>query len=342
MRAARDSRRVRIVALHWGEDSQENAAASCGTGPTRVATHSARATPPVTCTTDRLHAMNHPPLRSPAVHLTSRNGALPQWSRRALTLVELLVVIAVIGLLVALLLPALQAARESARRTRCQNNLHQIGLALHAYHLGGQSFPVGCTEWRYPARPQNKQLAWSAFLLPFLEQEAIYRQLDLTAAFDDPSNAQPARQVVAVYLCPSQPRPHAWLQERAAIDYGGMYGERITSPNSPPKGTLLHDIGIPIRRITDGTSHTLIVAEATGYRDGQWINGRNLFDQAYPINQIPASAGPENDIHSLHVRGAFGLFCDGSVRFLTDTIDIHVLAAQCTRAGGEFAAVAEN
>ena len=87
----------------------------------------------------------------------------------AFTLVELLVVIAIIGILVALLLPAVQAVREAARRMQCQNNLRQIGLALHNYHAAFRKLPPGGIEVR-PEVPGGKQLAWSAFVLPFLEQ----------------------------------------------------------------------------------------------------------------------------------------------------------------------------
>ena len=91
---------------------------------------------------------------------------------RGFTLIELLVVIAIISVLIALLLPAVQQAREAGRRTSCQNNLHQIGIALAAYHNAHNELPVGCTEWRSAANPTARQLAWSARILPELEQPA--------------------------------------------------------------------------------------------------------------------------------------------------------------------------
>jgi len=95
---------------------------------------------------------------------------------------------------------------------------------------------------------------------------------------------------------------------------------------------MLYTRAISIADIRDGTSNTLIVSEDSAWGDGQWINGLNVFDQAYPINRAPAF---ENDIRSEHPGGAFGLFCDGSVRFLTETMELETLAAICTRAGGE-------
>ena len=250
------------------------------------------------------------------------------------TLVELLVVIAIIGILIGMLLPAVQAVREAARRTQCANNLKQIGLALHNHHDTQQEFPIGTVEWRpFPGTDRSKrQLAWSAFLLPFLELQNVHDQLDLKQAFDAADNQVGAATVLSVYLCPSSVREDDKSEGRGACDYGGIFGERISSPNNPPKGAMLIDQAISIRDITDGTSHTLIVAEDSKSPDGQWINGRNIFDQAFSINQAPAF---ENDIRSEHPGGANGVFCDGSVRFLSESLDDQPLAAICTRALGE-------
>ena len=250
------------------------------------------------------------------------------------TLVELLVVIAIIGILIGMLLPAVQAVREAARRTQCANNLKQIGLALHNHHAAQQEFPIGTVEWRpFPGTDKSKrQLAWSAFLLPFLELQNVSDQLDLQQSFDSADNKAGASTVLAVYLCPSTVRETDQPDCRGACDYGGIFGERILSPNNPPKGVMLIDQAIKIRDITDGTSHTLVVAEDSKSPDAQWINGRNIFDQAFSINQAPAF---ENDIRSEHPGGANGVFCDGSVRFLSESLDDQPLAAICTRALGE-------
>jgi prepilin-type N-terminal cleavage/methylation domain-containing protein len=258
---------------------------------------------------------------------------------RAFTLVELLVVIAIIGMLLALLLPAVQAARESARRMACGNNLHQIGIAAHAFHGVYGHFPQGGVEVRTirgpdgkPRYPHGRQLAWSAYILPYLEQTQLYQRIDFNKAFDRPENAAAAAQIVAGYLCPSVRRASLLVEGRGACDYGGIYGERITSPNEPPKGTMLYDRPIATRDITDGTAHTLLVSEDSGFKDGQWINGLNVFDQAFAINRAPPF---ENDIRSKHPRGANGLLADASVRFLNDEMELKILAAICTRAGGE-------
>lgn len=251
---------------------------------------------------------------------------------RGFTLVELLVVIAIIGTLLALLLPAVQAVRGAAQRATCANNLHQIGVGLQNYHATHRRFPPGGVEPISPKWPKGRQLAWSAFLLPFLEQADLHSRIDFSKPFNAPENAAAAAQFVPVYVCPSVSRNFDPARDRAPTDYGGIYGERITSPNNPPKGMMLYDRPLSMRDARDGTSTTLIIGEAGGWPDGQWINGLNIFDQAFPINQAPAF---ENDMSSKHPGGAHGLFCDGNARFLSETMDSKTLAAICTRDGGE-------
>ena len=253
-------------------------------------------------------------------------------TRHAWTLIELLVTIAVIGILIGLLLPAVQAAREAARRTECTNHLRQLGVGLHAYHNAHDSFPPGGIEWRAPGNSTRRQLAWSALILPWIGQRNLYARLDLQTPFDSPENADAAATILAVYLCPTRRDPIALIDGRGPCDYGGIYGERITGPNSPPKGTMIYDRAIRLADVTDGASQTLILAEDTAWPDGQWINGRNIFDQAFAINAAPRF---ENDIRSDHPGGANGLFVDSSVRFLAESTDLRPLAAICTRAGGE-------
>lgn len=263
----------------------------------------------------------------------SRSYAAPWRARRtAFSVVELMVVVAVVGTLVSLTVPAISGSREAARRLGCANNLRQIGIALQAHHEQQQSFPMGGLEWRSGNDTKRRQLAWSAFLLPYLEQQALHDSLDLKQAFDSPANASPARQVVEVYICPSSRRGATLVQGRGPCDYGGIHGERITSPNRPPKGIMLYDRAVRAAEVRDGLSSTLIVGEDSSWPDGQWINGRNVFDQAFAINAAPAF---ENDIRSEHPGGAQGVFADAAVRFLPASLDVRVLAGLCTRAGKE-------
>ena len=252
--------------------------------------------------------------------------------RLAFTLVELLVVISIVGVLMAIILPAVSAMREASRRTSCTNNLRQIGLALQMYHEKQGRFPIGGIEWRPAGNQTKRQLAWSAFVLPFLEQQAVYDRLDLSQPFDSSENAGGAAAVISVFICPTSVRGTRLVDGRGPCDYGGIYGERISGPNNPPKGTMLYDRALSSTDIRDGLSNTLMVGEDTEWSDGQWINGRNIFDQAYAINAAPPF---ENDIRSHHPGGANTVFADGRVRFLDETVSLEVLSSLCTRDGGE-------
>lgn len=251
----------------------------------------------------------------------------------AFTLIELLVVIAVIGVLVALLLPAVQAAREAARRMKCSANLRQVGIALHIYHDAYATFPPGGWEWRPFRNTTKRQIAWSALILADLEQRPLFDSINFHTPFDSVQNATAAATVVNVYLCPSAPNRQERIEGRGVTHYGGMYGQRIIGTNNPPNGSMLYDLPVSLSMILDGASQTMIVGEDAGFPDGQWINGLNVFDQAFAINQAPAY---ENDLHSDHPGGAHALFADGSVHFLKNSLDVRTLAAICTRAGGEI------
>jgi len=259
-------------------------------------------------------------------------------SRRAMTLVELLVVVAILAALVALLFPAVQAARESARRTTCLNNLRHIGCALHGHLLARGRFPAGCTEWKAGTGGTARCLAWSAFVLPWLEEQAVAAALDLTKPYDDAANAAAAAAAPPVFRCPSADRLDVLVAGMGRIDYGGVNGERIVSPNNPEKGAMITNRVIAPRQIADGLAKTILVGECAvgAWPDGQWINGRNLFDQAYAVNWPTW----EDELRSRHPGGAHALFGDGAVRLVSEATDRRVLAAACTRSGGESLPVA--
>ena len=267
--------------------------------------------------------------------------------RAGMTLVELLVVVAIIALLAALLLPAVQAARESARRSQCQNNLRQIGIALHLHHDVHGELPVGCRGKRTPKNPNGPQLAWSAQVLPHLEETALWRHIDFHAAYDNPANSYAASFVLSIYLCPSTSRfaigreagivsdPSTVATEGryrgAATDYGGIYGAAGVSPSA--NGVFLYDRAVKFSEITDGTSHTLALAEDTGRgwtMDGEWINGENIYDVT--LGPISINFQQRDEIWSDHNGGAMALWCDGGVTLLAASIEMHSLRAICTRA----------
>lgn len=252
--------------------------------------------------------------------------------RRGFTLVELLVVIAIVGILIAMLLPAVQAVREAARKTSCHNNMHQVGIALHSYHNVHRTLPTGCFEWRGFSSPaSHRQYAWSAFLLPFIEEQSLHSRIDFDVAFDDPANAEAAATPVATYRCPSAIDR---FSERGLTDYAGLFGERIVSRDIWT-GVFLYDRPIPFKAIFDGLSNTMCVAEDVGGPNSEWINGLNVFVQSHGINDRTAWIG-DNEIRSLHPSGAMVLFTDGHSQFLSDSTDRQVLGAMITRAGREI------
>jgi len=143
-------------------------------------------------------------------------------TRRGFTLVELLVVIAIIGVLVALLLPAVQAAREAARRMQCVNNLKQIGLAMHGYHAAREVLPGG-SAISTPDPPVREKL-WSVAILPYMEAQNIYDQIDFSVAFGHLNNEQIVTQVITSYVCPSDPASNDPVLEGRYT--GAIYGSQ--------------------------------------------------------------------------------------------------------------------
>jgi prepilin-type N-terminal cleavage/methylation domain-containing protein/prepilin-type processing-associated H-X9-DG protein len=237
--------------------------------------------------------------------------------RRGFTLIELLVVIAIVAVLVGLLLPAVQKVREAAARATCQNNLKQIGLALHNFHAANDRFPlgtalVGDANDVAPAAVPPATLAAGPYrpglfarLLPYLEQEPLYRQLDPAAAIDAGPNRAAGQVRVPQYLCPSarhrdglQKAPHSLpLADRtlefAVNDYTGLNGAMRLYPSAPPVGQLQDHGGFAERQalrlpdFTDGTSNTVDVTEVVNFGRGVWVHGRPHFNQAgYRVNAL--------------------------------------------------------
>ncbi len=290
------------------------------------------------------------------------SATLRSGPKSGFTLVELLVVIAIIGVLVGLLLPAVQAARESARRTQCQNNLRQIGVGLSAYAGKHGTYPVGCIECRFvtretgqPYRPQ-RFIAWNVHLLPWLEQTALWDRFDRSVPSYDATNRSVGATVLTTFLCPSTQEtelrnPAGLWRGFAFTDYAGIYGiegeghdvepqrraETIQTLADSSLGVLLYEEGVAPRQITDGLSRTALVAETMLRRqsESEWVNGHNLFAQE-DDTQINNTSALGNQIGSPHPSGAMLAFCDGHVEFVLETIRQEVLNALLTKSGGEW------
>jgi prepilin-type N-terminal cleavage/methylation domain-containing protein len=188
--------------------------------------------------------------------------------RAAFTLIELLVVIAILGILVALLLPAVQRVREAANRLQCANNLKQLGLALHAYHDAQGSFPPGVVA--DSSDLENGKHSGLVFLLPFLEQQALYQQYNLALPWKAPANLAVAQVRVPVFLCPvsSHEVPEDGGFAGTPTDYAFCKG---ATAYLSPTGTLRPGSGVfdvnskrRIADVLDGTSRTFAMGEAVG------------------------------------------------------------------------------
>jgi prepilin-type N-terminal cleavage/methylation domain-containing protein len=181
--------------------------------------------------------------------------------RHGFTLVELLVVIAIIGVLMGLLLPAVQMAREAARRTQCQNNLRQIGLALHQYHGARQRFPVGQSD----SSPGYSALS---YILPYLEQGNLYDLIDFKQPLMAPVNDLARLQTISGFICPSGP-DNPLPQTGGGVSYFGNKGAALVwgnavGPNAgmpEPNGIFVRGKQFRLAEITDGTSNTALFSE---------------------------------------------------------------------------------
>lgn len=274
------------------------------------------------------------------------------------TLVELLIVMAIIGILVGLMLPALSAVREAARKTQCRNNVKQIGVAILAHDEARGAFPSGGDRFTsgramYDGQPvgiPGQTWSWAYQILPYLDQTALWQQTD---------NALVRAAPVPGYSCPSR-RGSTIFAGAALLDYAGNggYGEEYDTTHNGPI-VRFEDARITNALIRDGTSSTLLVGEkfifSNAYTGGTWGDEAGYFsgwgwDTIRFGRQPPqqdksgdpkgpafpgGTAGVWDYFGSAHSGGFHGLLCDGSVRVIKYSIDAQVLEYLCNRSDGQ-------
>lgn len=304
--------------------------------------------------------------------------------QKAFTLVELLVVLAIIGILVGLLLPAIQSAREAARRVSCANNMRQLGLALHLFHDANRAFPASGWTTTGPGNPAGKFVGWRPLILPYLEQANAHKLYNFNINWWEDTNLALAAIPFPVFRCPStpenapvlnviakNPRPSLTLAlPLGPTDYEAIQGVQPASIdplfyNNSNRFAVMHrNSRTRMGDILDGTSNTLCVVECAGrpvvYRLRQArreLNndqGIGWADSEGPFSLDGASADGslegctpaagcntvmnvrnDNEPFSFHPGGIEVLYADGHVEFLSQSIDLKVMAAQCTRAAGD-------
>ena len=286
--------------------------------------------------------------------------------RKAFTLVELLVVIAIIGVLVALLLPAVQAAREAARRMQCSNNLKQLALGVHNYHDTQNVFPYEMYA--------NPGWGWGAFILPYIEQQNLYSQLSpgtpvaLPTAATLFGGAPLLQKPLKTFLCPSNPGPptNSFYSNPANANQDNGYARSSYVCNQQVMPHFSSPSSLRMANISDGTTNVFLLGERRFQTDpqtnrytgaifigiGRGTDSQLSFHATTPINTpafnstslVDASTGDSARrlryaISSAHPNGVMFALCDGSVRFVSQNIASNpaAVAASATTNGADLA-----
>lgn len=267
-----------------------------------------------------------------------------------MTLIELLVVISIIGMLMAILLPAVQSARESARRTQCQSNLSQHGLALQNYHATHEMFPAGSYSFG-PAFDVSTGWGWQAMILPYQEASSVYEQIDFDLQTAVGSNRSVIAELVTLSRCPSDVAP-----ARVTVNDPFFFDPPVQVASGNYLGVepvLAEFTTTRLSDIVDGPSMTLMVGEQRYvYVDidnesltNSWCGVVTFTDSAATdslahqhanaFTQVNDSSTPARTFSSLHPGGASFAFADGHVRLISDQIDVNTYSGLGSPDGNE-------
>jgi prepilin-type N-terminal cleavage/methylation domain-containing protein len=268
--------------------------------------------------------------------------------RSGFTLIELLVVIAIIGVLVALILPAVQSSREAARRTQCQNNLRQHGLALNNYVSANDAFPIGYLAWSTPPGGTAPGWAWATAILPQLEQRVVYDALNISLPIDLPANSTVRVTGLTTFTCSSDRRTGPFsvtsamtngTVEAQSTSYAANHG---TDGSTLANGMFRMNKSVRPKDVKDGLSNTLAIGErgcflvqnawAGALSDGR--GGEQVLAQVFASGPDPVSASPSS-FCGPHAGLTQFAMADGSVQKVRASINPTVYRALATRYGRE-------
>jgi prepilin-type N-terminal cleavage/methylation domain-containing protein/prepilin-type processing-associated H-X9-DG protein len=269
------------------------------------------------------------------------------------TLIELLVVISIIGVLIALALPSVQAAREAARRSQCQNNLMQLGLALQAYENAMSSLPIGYIASKNPSPLVTAPgWGWTVSILPQLEQSPLYNALNINLPTDRADNSTARTAALGICLCPSDREtglfgvsvPGVGRVEAQTTSYAANHGSGAVSSGDPDlgNGLFLRNRVVRMRDIRDGTSTTFALGErGSVFVRNAWAgvlgDGRGGLETLAGVGSSPLNkpgATPEA-FFSPHSNGIHFVMADGSVRLIKTTINQATYRSLATRSARE-------
>jgi len=274
--------------------------------------------------------------------------------RVAFTLVELLVVIAIIGVLVALLLPAVQAAREAARRCACLNNISQLALAVHNYEFSIEHLPAGVINPEGPIRsePEGQHVSWLVQILPYVEMNNAYRLFDQSAGAYARPNSEVRALRTDLFVCPSFPGAEINEAETAArTTYAGCHHDVEAPIDADNHGLLYLNSKIRYTDIWDGSSQTILLGEYRSDEDELgWVSGTRATLRntgRLDLNEMrrrrqsekklpPAGPLDVGGFSSAHPGTVLFAFADGSCKTISEDIKLAVLQQLGHRADGKL------
>lgn len=303
-------------------------------------------------------------MSQPLVH----SRKVEQTSHRGFTLIELLVVIAIIAILIALLLPAVQQAREAARRSSCKNNIMQVNVALQNYEMAHNVLPSGAVNSTGPIRnePKGYHVSWILQILPYLDERVAFNKFDFNKSAYDPVNQEVANYHIAILKCPSNPN--------RGLSYAGMHHDTEAPIDVDNNGVLFLNSSVRFEEILDGSSKTLFLGETTEGNELGWVSGtrstlrnagapingqgstnfpgQTAFEKRFPPDSLetdsqglkkePDSKNSDPKLllvggfSSHHTGGAHFGIGDGAVRFLSENIDLATFQALANRHDGQL------